>query len=159
MRDIRSFIAFMLTRDISCEELPKVEELKNVTPEKYWQYYYFNITNPNLDDSGNSDRLIKLLRETDIGEVAIPHWDRELFFSKHNLKDYVEFSEREQNLLDAFNDEKSFIPAHEQTPELIREIREKHKVFARHHYFEGKAAWFKEDETLEDKTEKTNKKG
>lgn len=159
MRDIRSFIAFMLTRDVSCEDLSKVEELKNTAPEKYWQYYYFNITNPNLDDSGNRDRLIKLLRETDIGEVAIPHWDRELFFSKHNPKDYVEFSEREQNLLDSFNDEKSFIPAHEQTPELIREIREKHKVFARHHYFEGKTAWFKEDETLEDKTEKTNKKG
>src|SRR5690606_12647866 len=104
MRDIRSFIAFMLTRDISCGELTQIELLKDSNPEKYWQYYYFNITNPNLNDSGNKDRLIKLLRETDIGEVAIPHWDRELFFSRHNPKDYIEFAERGHNLLDDFND-------------------------------------------------------
>jgi len=159
MRDIRSFIAFMLTRDISCEELPQIETLKDSNPEKYWQYYYFNITNPNLDDSGNRDRLIKILRETDIGEVAIPHWDRELFFSRHNPKDYVEFAEREYNLLDSFNDHKSFIPAHEQTPELIQTIREKHKVFARHHYFEGKAAWFQEDRFMEETTAKAAEKG
>lgn len=158
MRDIRSFIAFMLTRDISCGELTQIELLKDSNPEKYWQYYYFNITNPNLNDSGNRDRLIKLLRETDIGEVAIPHWDRELFFSRHNPKDYIEFAEREHNLLDDFNDYKSFVPAHEQTPELIQTIREKHKTFVRHHYFEGKAVWFKEDTFLEDTPEDPNKK-
>ena len=158
MRDIRSFIAFMLTRDISCEELAEIQLLKDSDPEKYWQYYYFNITNPHSNDSGNKDRLIKLLRETDVGEVAIPHWDRELFFNRHNPKDYIEFAEREHNLLDDFNDYKSFVPAHEQTPELIQTIREKHKTFVRHHYFEGKAVWFKEDTFSEDTPEDPNKK-
>ncbi|WP_313386008.1 methylation-associated defense system protein kinase MAD6 [Chishuiella sp.] len=159
MRDIRSFIAFMLTRDVSCEEVSKIESLKESNPEKYWQYYYFNITNPKLEDSGSKDRLIKLLRETDIGEVAIPHWDRELFFSNHNPKDYVVFAERESNLLDSFNEQKSFIPAHEQTPELIQTIREKHKSFVRHHYFEGKTSWFKEDISTEETTEKPTNRG
>ncbi|WP_449400754.1 serine/threonine-protein kinase [Chryseobacterium wanjuense] len=94
MRDIRSFIAFMLTHDVSCEEISQTELLKDTNPEKYWQYYYFNITNPISEDSGNKDRLIKLLRETDVGEVAIPHLDRELFFSNHNPKDYVVFAEK-----------------------------------------------------------------
>lgn len=160
MRDIRSFIAFMLTRDTSCEDLPEVEAIKRTHPEKYWQYYYFNITNPNLQDSGNNDRLIKLLRETDIGEVAIPHWDKELFFSKHDAKDYIGFSERAFNLLDTFNENKQFVPAHEQTTETIEAIREKHKTFARHHYFEGKVVWFKEtgDETTTERPEENQLK-
>ncbi|WP_026726988.1 methylation-associated defense system protein kinase MAD6 [Flavobacterium denitrificans] len=158
IRDIRSLISFMLTRDISCDELPQIELLKDSNPEKYWQYYYFNITNPNLDDSGNRDRLIKLLRETDIGEVTIPHWDRELYFSRHNPKDYLQFSEREHNLLDSFNDYKSFIPAHEQTPELIQNTREKHKAYVRHHYFEGKAAWFDENDSIEENLNKPSEK-
>jgi len=155
MRDIRSLIAYMLTHDISCEDL---SEMKDVNPQKYWEYYYFNITNPNLNDSGGKDRLVKLLRETDIGEVAIPHWDRELFFSKHNPKDYIEFAEREHNLIDSFNEYKSFVPAHEQTPELIQAIREKHKTFARHHYFEGKTSWFKEGQSSEEIIEDPNEK-
>jgi serine/threonine protein kinase len=159
MRDIRSFIAFMLTHDVSCEEISQTELLKDTNPEKYWQYYYFNITNPISEDSGNKDRLIKLLRETDVGEVAIPHLDRELFFSNHNPKDYVVFAERESNLLDSFNEQKTFIPAHEQTPELIQTIREKHKAFVRHHYFEGKTSWFKEDISTEETTEKPTNKG
>jgi len=159
MRDIRSFIAFMLTRDVSCEEISQIELLKDSNREKYWQYYYFNITNPILEDSGNKDRLIKLLRETDVGEVAIPHLDRELFFSNHNSKDYVVFAERESNLLDSFNEQKTFIPAHEQTPELIQTIRERHKAFVRHLYFEGKTSWFKEDISTEETTEKPTNKG
>ena len=138
MRDLRSFIAFLITRDFSCEDVKKLESLKTNDPSKYWQYYYFNITNPSFDDGGSNDRLVKMLRETDIGEVAVPNLDRELFFTKHQEKDYLEFAEREANLLDTFNENKSFVTAHEQTPEVIEEIREKHKSFIRHQYFEAK---------------------
>lgn len=138
MRDLRSFIAFTLTRDFSCEDVRSLANLKIEKPYLYWQNYYFNITNPLNTDGGNNDRLIKLLRETDIGEVAVPNLDRELFFIKHSEKDYLEFAEREGNLLEVFNDNKSFVPAHEQTPEIIAEIRENHKSFIRHQYFEAK---------------------
>lgn len=139
MRDMRSLIAYTLTRDYSCEDLKLAAQLTENEPEKYWQYYYFNITNPSVQDSANQDRLIKLLRETDIGEVAIPHLDRDLFFGKHLHKNYLEFAEREFSLLDIFNANKLYIPAHEQTSEVIHKIKGKHKSFVRHQYFEGKA--------------------
>jgi serine/threonine protein kinase len=139
MRDMRSLIAYTLTRDYSCEDLKSLAQLTENEPEKYWQYYYFNITNPSIQDSANQDRLIKLLRETDIGEVAIPHLDRDLFFGKHLSKNYLEFSEREFSLLEVFNVNKAYIPAHEQTSEIIQKIKGIHKSFVRHQYFEGKA--------------------
>jgi serine/threonine protein kinase len=139
MRDMRSLIAYTLTRDYSCEDLKSLNQLTENEPEKYWQYYYFNITNPYVQDSANQDRLIKLLRETDIGEVAIPHLDRDLFFGKHLSKNYLEFAEREFSLLEVFNTNKLHIPAHEQTSEVIQKIKDKHKSFVRHQYFEGKA--------------------
>ena len=124
--------------------------------QKYWQYYYFNVTNPIAEDSGNRDRLIKMLRETDIGEVAIPHIDRKLFFQNHQQKDFVQFADRSFGLLDVFNANKGFITAQDQTPELVQAIRERHKSFVRHYYFESKISWSLEnpDEEKEEGKEK-----
>ena len=146
MRDLRSFIAFTLTRDYECEDINKLYNDAAGKPENYWQYYYFNITNPDIEDSASQDRLIKLLRETDIGEVPIPEIDRNLFFDKHQAKDYIEFSEREINLLDQFNkvkDDELRIPVHEKTTEILERIRSVQKSYVRHHYFEGKSSLIK----------------
>jgi|AVFP01.1.fsa_nt_gi serine/threonine protein kinase len=139
MRDLRSFIAFTLTRDHECADIEQLVAASENQPESYWQYYYFNITNPSVDDSGNQDRLIKLLRETDIGEVAIPDKDRDLFFGQHETNEYLEFSDREFTLIDEFNNNKIWVPAHEQDGALIKRIRVIQKVFIRHQYFEGKS--------------------
>lgn len=139
MRDLRSFIAFTLTRDHECADIEQLVATSENQPESYWQYYYFNITNPSVDDSGNQDRLIKLLRETDIGEVAIPDKDRDLFFGQHATNEYLEFSDREFTLIDEFNNNKIWVPAHEQDGALIKRIRVIQKVFIRHQYFEGKS--------------------
>lgn len=137
MRDIRSFIAFVLTKDYSCEEIPKLLS-ENGDKEQLWNYYYFNISNPKSIDSGNKDRLIRLVRETDIGEVAIPKLDRELFFNKHSEKDFLMFENRTFNFLKIFNDVKTYLPAYEQNVEYIVKIRDRQKVFVRHQYYEGK---------------------
>lgn len=138
MRDVRSFISFLLTRDFSCEEIPNLLKDNNNNIEEIWNLYYFNISNPKNNDSGNKDRLIKLVRETDIGEVAMPKFDRELFFNKHVAKDYLIFENREFNFIHVFNEIKSYLPAYEQSEEYILKIRERQKVFIRHQYFEGK---------------------
>lgn len=143
MRDLRSFIAYTLTRDYECGDIDKLYNEAAGSPEKYWQYYYFNITNPKIDDSANQDRLIKLLRETDIGEVPIPEIDRNLFFDKHRAKSYIEFSEREFDLLDQFNkvkDDELRLPVHEKTTDILERIRSVQKSYIRHHYFEGKSS-------------------
>ncbi len=139
MRDLRSFIAYSLTRDYTCQDVEALHKESINAPEIYWQNYYFNITNPEIKDSGNQDRLISLLRETDIGEVAIPDLDRDLFFGIHEDKRYLEFVEREINLTETFNNQKIWVPAHEQNDELVERIKSIQKNFIRHQYFEGKA--------------------
>jgi hypothetical protein len=138
MRDLRSFIAYILTRDNDCSDIGRLIAESQNQPEEYWQYYYFNITKPSVD-SGNQDRLIKLLRETDIGEVTIPDKDRDLFFGQHEPNEYLEFFDREYTLLNEFNRNKIWVPAHEQDSSLIRKIRIIQKTFIRHQYFEGKS--------------------
>lgn len=144
MRDLRSLIAFMISRDYSCEEVDDLYKNLQNTPEKYWQFYYFNITNPNQNDSGNKDRLVKLLRETDIGNVAIPNLDRDLFFGQHVKRNYLDFSDREFNLLETFNNNKIWVPAHEQTDEVLNRIKSIQKTFIRHQYYEGRVSDYKD---------------
>lgn len=139
MRDLRSFIAFVLTRDFNCSDIETLVNNTRNSPQEYWQYYYFNITNPAIDDSGNQDRLIKLLRETDIGEVSIPDLDRDLFFGKHTSKNFLEFADRKMNLLDSFNAIERIKPTYEQDSKEILRIKSIQKNFVRHQYFEGKA--------------------
>ena len=138
MRDLRSYIAFMISRDHSCEEVESVYQGLQNQPEKYWQLYYFNLTDPDYEDSGNNDRLVKLLRETDIGKVAIPNLDRDLFFGQHVNRHYLEFSDRAFDLIDDFNSHKIWVPAHEQTDELLEKIKTIQKTYVRHQYFEGR---------------------
>ncbi|KAA6322873.1 hypothetical protein EZS27_027628, partial [termite gut metagenome] len=136
MRDLRSFIAYMISRDCSCEDVSKLLQEYADNPEKYWQYYYFNITSSDLLQSG--DRLIKLLQETDIADVAVPSIDRDLYFGLHSTKEYIDFAERSNDILDEFNRYKILLPAHEQDDELITILRIRHKSFVRHQYYEGK---------------------
>ncbi len=138
MRDLRSYIAFMISRDHSCEEVEGVYKELQYKPEEYWQLYYFNLTNSDYEDSGDNDRLIKLLRETDIGNVAIPNLDRDLFFGQHINRHYLEFSDRSFDLINDFNNNKIWAPAHEQTEELLEKIKTIQKTYIRHQYFEGR---------------------
>jgi serine/threonine protein kinase len=138
MRDLRSMIAYILTRDYECEEVHELYKQNELTIEKYWENYYFNITNSKAIDHGNQDRLIKLLRETDIGEVAIPNLDRDLYFGFHTQKNFLEFSDRGFSLHEQFNRNKISVPAHEQKPDLLVKIKHIQKIFVRHQYYEGK---------------------
>lgn len=149
MRDLRSMIAWMLTRDYSCEEVKQlVEYVKTENmPEYYWQYYYFNLTAPEawpsqsfpLPGLESQDRLVKLLRETDIAGIALPAYDRDLYYRNKLKNDYLIFSDRTRSLLKDFNDANFIIPAYEVKSDIIRmQVTGRHKSFVRHQYFEGK---------------------
>lgn len=136
MRDLRSFIAYLISRDCSCNDIPALHQKYQEQPEKYWQYYYFNITSPDSERSG--DRLISLMRESDLAQVSIPSIDRDLYFGLHQAKDYLEFSERQYNLLDIFNSHKVLLPAYEMNDNLMKTLKLRHRSFIRHQYYEGK---------------------
>lgn len=148
MRDLRSMIAWMLTRDYSCDEVKQLVEYCKTEnlPEYYWQYYYFNITAPEawpaqnfpLPGLGSQDRLVKLLRETDIAGVALPAYDRDLYYRNKRSNDYLIFSDRTRSLLKDFNEVNCIIPAYEVKTDIIRmQVTGRHKSYVRHQYFEG----------------------
>jgi hypothetical protein len=63
IRDLRSFIAYMLTRDQSCDnvvQLLQAVDNKEIQEELYWEFYYFNISS-NEWRLPSQDRLIKLI--------------------------------------------------------------------------------------------------
>ena len=148
MRDLRSMIAWMLTRDYSCDEVKQlVEYVKSENlPEYYWQYFYFNLTAPEtwptadfmLPSLASSDRLVKLLRETDVAGVALPSFDRDLYYTTKKKDDYLIFSERTRSLLNDFNGANIIIPPYEvRSSEMRMQITDRLKSYIRHQYFEG----------------------
>ena len=142
MRDLRSLVAFWLTRDHTCEEVADLVAMGEAMP--LLEKYYVNLSDHAADDAGNNDRLVRLLRQTDVGLRALPALDRGLFFNPLRANDYVLFGQRdiagEPTLLDWLNTEKEVLngqasaddPAH-------RELQQQmHRLLARHQYFEGK---------------------
>lgn len=137
IRDLRSFIAWMLTRDYSCNEMEDlISDLHN-EPNNFWEFLYFNISLPKSDNA-SKDRLIKLIRETDIASTAVPSIDRDLYFAPHNKAKFISFENRNHDIIDAFNINKEVIPVYEQSQEIIELIRNRHQSYRRQHYFEGK---------------------
>lgn len=148
MRDLRSMIAYMLTRDYSCEQVKQLIDIVQTEGLRsyYWQYYYFNITAPamkpniasfNLPTLDSNDRLIRMLRETDIAEVAWPAVDRDLYYKEKLPENYLLFSDRKQSLIDEFN-AVTIKPVWQMDDEDERkDIECVQKVFIRHQYFEG----------------------
>lgn len=137
MRDLRSFISFLLTRDYNCAEIPQLYE-RTTNISEWWKLHYFNVTAANADDNGNQDRLVRLLRETDIASVSIPNLDRDLFFGNHKEKSFIEFSDRIFSLLPQFNASKVYVASHDQTEVILTNMLEVHRIFKRHQFFEGK---------------------
>lgn len=149
MRDLRSFIAFMLTRDLSCDQVKKLVEYTRTEDiaEYYWLHYYFNITAPKtypnvdyfpLPTNESSDRLIKMLRETDIAKVALPAFDRDLYYTDKKAENYLIFGDREQSLLAEFNERNQKLPGWEVNEKTAAVVSDRHQSFIRHQFFEGK---------------------
>lgn len=145
IRDLRSFIAYMLTRDQSCEDVAQlIQDVDNyeLKEEIYWELYYYNISS-NEWPLPSQDRLIKLIRETDIAQVAIPSIDRDLYFKNLEDDDYLVFENRKISLLSAFNERNIRKIVSEQDKESLNLSKIRHKSFVRHHYFEGKHDFMK----------------
>ena len=146
MRDLRSMIAWLLTRDCDCNEVKQLIAIKDKYPEFYWQFYYFNLTADSIaikDEYGlptlySGDRLIKMLRETDVALAALPAFDRDLYYKLKRNANYIVFAQRGYSILSEFNTVNEILPPYEYN-DVNKKMRLKirHKSFVRHQYFEG----------------------
>lgn len=135
IRDLRSFIAFMITGDRRCEDVDRIY-FKNVdSPEEYWRYFYFNAAGD--DGVASEDRLVKLLRSTDVAHVAIPVIDRELYFNLHDPKNFNRFEARTLDPIAMFNKVKEENSARDADDRKRNQLRLRHRMQIRHHYLEG----------------------
>lgn len=148
MRDLRSFISFLLTRDYNCEQVKQmIEHIKadNILPEFYWQFYYFNITADPFYYKGyfpfptndSNDRLVRLLKETDIAKVALPSLDRDLYYNPKREEDYLMFGSRTRSLLNEFDERNVIMPYYDMTEDDKFISKQRHASMIRHQYFEG----------------------
>lgn len=165
MRDLRSMIAWMITRDYSCASIPRFiqreEEVKKLLGEadseekraalqfeyerirlEEWMHLYFNVTAPESNlfpELRSEDRIVKLLRETDVANVAIPDKDRDLYYRSKKEMDYLAFASRPTApLLEEFNTFLTIKPSYDMTADEIEFLKMRHQTFIRHQYFEGK---------------------
>ena len=117
---------------------------KEIQEEVYWELYYFNISSREMEEALSSqDRLIKLIRETDIAQVAIPSIDRDLYFKHLEEGDYLIFESRKVSLLAIFNERNIRKIVSEQDKGSLNLSKVRHKSFIRHHYFEGQYDFMK----------------
>ena len=131
MRDLRSLLAFWLTRDHRCEDV-RALNARSTEPLDWLGKHYYNLT-ALQSDVGNQDRLVALLRSLDVGRSVVPALDRALFFSPLNARNYVAFEHRDGDLLTALNRVKASVEIDERPA-----VRKVQQVLARHQYFEGR---------------------
>lgn len=137
IRDLRSFIAWMITRDYNCNEVETLYEKGIEEPQGYWELFYYNISAPKKDSASN-DRLIKLIRETDIASTSVPSVDRDLYFAPHKPSSFISFENRDIDMVFSFNEFKQVLPVYEQDNTSRELVKNMHRSYRRHHYFEGK---------------------
>lgn len=165
MRDLRSMIAWMITRDYNCANIPHLIQIedelrknleaaeataeygqKKFAYERFrvenWMRYYFNLTAPEsplFPDLRSEDRIVRLLRETDIANVSIPDKDRDLYYRQKKEVDYIAFASRKTApLLEDFNEFITVKPSYDMSADAIDFLKLRHQTFIRHQYFEGK---------------------
>jgi len=80
MRDLRSALSWLIFRDHTCHDI--AAQLTDSQPEEALSYFYFNAyAEDGKPPPGRvDDRLVALLRQLDVAEVANPTTDRDLYF-------------------------------------------------------------------------------
>lgn len=124
-RDVRSALAFVITHDVSCEEV-HAERRDGLTPNAVPGRLYFNAL---FDESGSPDLLLDAWAELDPSLVPSPQLDRYLYFHRH-----AEQSARLSGLFEqaAIRPPVPQLPALEETREWLESTK-------RRYFFEGTA--------------------
>ncbi|MCD9501968.1 protein kinase [Photobacterium phosphoreum] len=89
MRDLRSALSYMLVGEYSCAEIKDI--YANGEADKILNGYYFNSW---CGSDNTQDRLLKLLRETDIAQGSDVRLDRGLDFLGLEAVDWLQFEQR-----------------------------------------------------------------
>lgn len=144
MRNLRSALSFLICRDHGCEDIPSlVEDLNNDEKKlNYVSLAYWNLTDDHQNDSGKQDRLISLIRQIDLGNIALPPLDRDIHFLPLEKQNPLGMAERTTDfthtILSAVHQRVQEWSPSELDPNARELIKRQHKFLARKLYFEGR---------------------
>ena len=95
---------------------------------------YFEL--PTLE---SNDRLVKLLRETDVAGVALPAFDRDLYYRTKRPNDYIIFQRPYTLFAEGISMIAIKLSLHNEvkSDDVRMAVTSRHKSFVRHQYFEG----------------------
>lgn len=138
MRDVRSFLSYLICRDVSCEDIP---QLLLGRAENYLSYYYFNITDGGIQDAGYGDRLVRLVKAIDVSKVPQPNLDRDIHFLSLKDIELLGFTDRKEDysqhiLLNLSENIENNMTSGQ--PNLRSSIIDYHRVVRRKLYYEGR---------------------
>ncbi len=149
MRDLRSALSFMICRDYGCEDIPQLVQHIDTEDQRldYTALAYWNITDEAAQDSGNEDRLIRLIRQIDVGQVAYPSADRDLHFLPLEPESFLRTEQTQTDNGDYTMRFLTNVQQHlqEKTPADLGEagrhmIQRLQRMLIRKSYFEGRDA-------------------
>ncbi|MCM7168347.1 methylation-associated defense system protein kinase MAD6 [Enterobacter quasiroggenkampii] len=92
MRDLRSALSYTLVGEYSCNEIKEI--YANGEADKILHGYYFNAW---CGNDSTQDRLLNLLRETDIAKGSDVRLDRGLDFLGLDAVDWLQFEQRSEH--------------------------------------------------------------
>ncbi len=136
VRDLRASLAYILVNRYSCEGIHS--DISNGNHSKFMSRYYYNSVFGVETEIGKGDheqeRVIKLLRQTDVASVPNPHLDNLLAFTHPiSIGLFAEFSKRASPDINFL--EEQFIAINEER--LLELSQEYHSSMRRKFFFEG----------------------
>jgi serine/threonine protein kinase len=147
MRDLRSALSWLLLRDHGCEDVSRLLVRKDdqVRENLADLYYPEAFAHPEAEEAGSQDRLVRLLRDTDVGFVNEAALDRRLDHNPDTAVPWTKFEDRSEHavkVMDALTRGVPLAGAGEPLPALLEQRRSLVARWRRWAYFERQdEAW------------------
>ena len=125
MRDLRSALSWLLLRDTGCADVAKIVASEDATLQLA-QLSYTQAFARDTRDPG--DRLVRLLRDVDVGEVETPNLDRRLNIDPWTAIPWMVFESRGSHQDDVWQALVRQTPDHQDTPDLARVLAERRRL-------------------------------
>ncbi|MGG6295657.1 methylation-associated defense system protein kinase MAD6 [Leptolyngbya sp. AN02str] len=125
MRDLRSALSYLLLRDHGCEDVARIlgsEDATEVLIRLSYTEAFAQQDNSAFNQSGiqvTEDRLVRLLREADVGQVDTPDLDRKLAFDPETAVPWLIFEGRSLYVDEVFTALRNRTPSSTETDDLV----------------------------------------
>ncbi|NEZ64672.1 hypothetical protein D0962_18075 [Leptolyngbyaceae cyanobacterium CCMR0082] len=150
MRDLRSVLSYLLLQDHSCENIAQLLSSEDANSQLIDLYYTEAFADKETQSSkpanSSEDRVIRLLKELDVGQVDTPDLDRRLAFDANTAVPWLVFEDRSSYLNQVYTTFQKKAPGVADTDDLVTVLHAQRKlirVLRRKAYFERRDEYWR----------------